>query len=348
MGRLAIMRLLVFAAFILSPAAAGSDQILTGAGATFPHPLYQKWFDLYQQRDGVRVTYQAVGSGGGIRKLLERSVDFGATDAFLSNEELANAPARILHLPTCVGAVAITYNVPGGPELKFTPDLLAAVFLGRLTSWQDPRIASVNPGVKLPALEMTVVHRSEESGTTFLFTDYLSKVSRDWEERVGRGRKVRWPCGIGVEGNPGVADFVKKIPGAVGYVELSYAQAQGLPAGIIMNRAGGFIRPTLQSVTAAATLELPADTRILITDTSAADGYPVSAFTYLIFYQEQSYDNRSEERARTLARFLWWIIHEGQAHNQSLLYAPLSGPAVEGAERILHTMTYRGRPLIAP
>jgi phosphate transport system substrate-binding protein len=330
----------------LGTGASAADVILNGAGATFPEPLYLKWIASYETSTTQRISYQAVGSGEGIRQLLTQSVDFGATDAFLSDKELHEATAPILHLPTCLGAVAITYNLPGRPELKFTPELLSGIFLGDITKWSDPRIAKINKGVKFPDLEIRVLHRSDSSGTTFIFSDYLSKVSSTWRKKIGTGKTVRWPTGLGLTGNSKVAEFIQRIPGSIGYVEHSYVKDQDLPTATIRNQAGNFIKPTRESVTAAADVELPDDSRIMITDTRAENGYPISAFTYLIFFKEQAYRARPQARAQALAQFLWWVIHEGQGLTQESSYAPLPKVAVERAERILNSMTYTGEPLL--
>jgi phosphate transport system substrate-binding protein len=323
-----------------------ADTILNGAGATFPYPLYEKWMNIYREKTGIRVDYQAVGSGSGIRKLLGREVDFGGTDAFLSNEELEQAEGDILHIPTCLGAVTIIYHLPENPLLKFTPELIADIFLGKLSNWSDQRISAINPGVRFPDLKISVVHRSDGSGTTFVFTDYLSKSNPSWQKQVGRGKKVRWPTGMGVEGNPNLAQFVKKIPGSIGYVELAYAKRHHLPVASIKNRSGHFIEPTMKTVSRAAEVSLPADTRILITDTPSPDGYPISAFTWMIFYKEQSYDQRSHDKALQLGRFLWWALHEGQKYNRELFYAPLPREAVQKSEEIVASLRFQGLPLI--
>ena len=312
----------------------------------FHTPLYEKWMKAYQGSTGIRVDYRAVGSGSGIRKLLGREVDFGGTDAFLTREELERAEGDILHIPTCLGAVTIIYHLPGNPVLKFTPELISDIFLGKLTNWSDDRISAINPGVSFPDLKIRVIHRSDGSGTTFIFTDYLSKSNSLWKNRVGCGKKVRWPTGMGVEGNPDVAEMVKKVPGSVGYVELLYAKRHHLPVALIRNRSGRFVAPTLNAVSRAADVPLPADTRILITDTPSPDGYPISAFTWLIFYKEQSYDQRSLHKARQLGRFLWWTLHEGQDYTEKLRYAPLSRAAVRKSEEIVRSLRYGGAPFM--
>ena len=341
-----VLAALMVAVFPVLPGHAASELILKGAGATFPHPLYNKWIEEYQRQTGARVSYQAVGSGQGIRELLAYHVDFGATDAFLSDEELNEAaPFRILHIPTCIGAVVVIYHLPENPNLRLTPDTLADIFLGRITRWSSSRIAEHNPGVTLPAQDITVVHRSDESGTTFLFTDYLSKVSPDWDARVGHGQSVRWPVGYGVDGNPRVAEFVSRIPGGIGFVEMAHAIHTGLPFASLRNQSGIFVHPSTDSVTAAADVGIPADARVLFTNTSADGGYPISAFTYLIVYQDQSQDNRPLQQAESLSRFLQWTVTKGQRFNESLCYAPLTQPARTTAEAIIQSLRYEGSPL---
>jgi phosphate transport system substrate-binding protein len=239
----------------------------------------------------------------------------------------------------------ITYNLPGKPQLRFTPKLLADIFLGHIKNWQDPAIAAVNPGLQLPDLPMTVVHRSEGSGTSFVLTNYLSAVSTEWRERIGAGKLVRWQAGIGVEGNPKVAAFIKKIPGAVGYVESTYAWREKLPQAVLQNKSGRFVSATSEAISQAANIELPDDCRGLIVNTSAEQGYPISAFSYLIVYADQNYAQRSELKGQALVRYLWWAIHQGQAGNAKLWYAPLPAPVVKKAEAIVQAINFAGRPL---
>jgi phosphate transport system substrate-binding protein len=319
---------------------------LLGAGATFPFPLYSKMFDSYYQTNKVKINYQAIGSGGGIQQLISKTVDFGGTDAFMNDKELKKAGAPILHIPTCLGAVVVTYNLPDKPKLKFTPDVIADIFLGKITKWSDPRIAAVNPGVKIPDMGIVVVHRSDGSGTTAIFSDYLSKVSKEWEFKVGADKSLNWPAGLGAKGNPGVAGLVNQTPGAIGYVELIYTIQNNMPAGLIKNKAGNFIEPSLQSVSAAANVDLPDDTRVSVTNTDAADGYPISGFTWLIFYKEQNYVERSNEQAQALLKLLWWVIHDGQQFAEPLHYSPLSKSAVQKAEAILRSVVYNGSPVL--
>jgi phosphate transport system substrate-binding protein len=319
---------------------------LLGAGATFPYPLYSKWFDVYHKKTGIQINYQAIGSGGGIRQLLSRTVDFGGTDAFMSDQEMAKAPGKILHIPTTLGAVVVAYNLPGSPTLRLTPQVLTGIFLGKITRWNDPAITRLNPGVNLPSDNIVVVHRSDGSGTTNIFTDYLTKVSKEWTHKVGRGKSVNWPVGLGGKGNPGVAGLIAQIPGAVGYVELAYAVQNHLPVAMLQNKSGRFIKPSLASVSAAANVPLPPDTRVSITNTEAPDGYPISGFTWIILYQEQHYSGRSKARAKALVDLLWWCVHYAQRYNESLLYGKLPKAAVAADERILRSVTYDGRPLI--
>lgn len=323
-----------------------TETILTGAGATFPHPLYRSWIESYGGLTGLRITYEPSRSGVGIARLRAREVDFGATDAFLDSADFAAMTDSVLHLPTCVGAVVVTYNLPGNPRLRFTPELICDIFLGRVNRWSHGRVARLNRDIDLPEQDITVVHRSGSSGTTFIFTSYLTKVSARWRKEVGAGKVVRWPVGIGVEGNPGVTEFVRTIPGSIGYVELTYAARNRLPTGSIRNGAGDFIAPTLMSVSAAARTDLPADTRKLLVDTSDPRAYPISAFTYLLFYKEQSYAGRPRRRARHLAELMWWMIHAGQKDAGRLLYAPLPRQAVRRGEAVLRSLTYEGTPVL--
>ncbi|MEW5801414.1 MAG: phosphate ABC transporter substrate-binding protein PstS [bacterium] len=320
------------------------SQELSGAGATFPYPLYSKMFDEYNRQFKVKVNYQAIGSGGGLKRLLEKTVDFGASDAFLSDEKLKMIPDEILHIPICLGAVSITHNLPGNPELKFTPDLLSDIFLGKVTRWDQ--LQAVNPGVKLPALNIVVVHRSDESGTTFILTDYLSKVNHEWNEKIGRDKSIDWPTGLGAKGNGGVAGLLKQFLGSIGYVEIVYALSHGMPAGSVKNRSGIFVKPNLDSTSLAANIRIPDDTRVSITDTDASDGYPISSFTWILLYKEQDYQKRSLEQAERTVKLLWWMTHEGQEYIVPNKYAPLPKAAVEKAENIIKSISYKGKPVL--
>ena len=302
----------------------GAD--LTGAGATFPYPLYSKWFDAYATRASVKINYQSIGSGGGIRQLSEQTVDFGATDAPMSDAELAKAKGgAVLHVPTALGAVAVVYNVPAiSQPLKLDGATLAAIYQGQVTRWSDARIAALNPGVQLPATDILVVHRSDGSGTSFVFTDYLAAVSPAWAAKPGRGKEVQWPVGLGAKGNEGVAGQVKQTPGAIGYVELAYANQNRMTTAMLKNAAGEMVAPTIASVTAAAAaaaarLGKDTDYRVSIVNAAGAGAYPISSFTWIIMYQKQA----DQAKGRRLVEFLRWALADGQAMAAPLDYAPL-------------------------
>ena len=331
---------------VVSFLSSGQATELLGAGATFPYPLYSKMFYVYWQATGIKTNYQAIGSGGGQRQLLNMTVDFGGSDAFMDDEALEKAPAKILHIPICLGAVAITYNLPGNPELRLTPNLLSGIFLGNITRWNDKRMLNINAHLGVSNMDIVVVHRSEGSGTTFVFTDYLSKVSDDWEKKVGRGKAVNWPVGLGSKGNPGVAGLIKYFPGAIGYAELGYALSNQMPVALLQNKAGEFIRPSTTSASVAANVSIPEDTRISITNTDAEEGYPISGFTWILVFKEQAYRGRSYEKAKALKNVLWWMTHEGQRYANPLHYAALPETAVKKAEKLISAMTYDGKPII--
>ncbi len=314
---------------------------LIGAGATFPYPPYSKMFDTYNQEHGIKVNYQAIGSGGGIRQLTNKTVDFGGSDAIMSDKDLQEAGAPVFHIPTCAGAVVVTYNLGGDPQLKFTPDIIADIFLGNIKKWNDPRLTAINPEVKLAGTDITVVHRSDGSGTTAIFSSYLSKVSTEWKEKVGAGPSLNWPAGLGGKGNPGVAGLVKQTPGSFGYVELIYALQNKMPYGTIKNKKGNFIKPSIASTSLAANTALPDDMKVDLTDTDAAEGYPISGFTWILVYKEQNYAGKAEEKAKGLVNLLWWMTHEGQKYAEPLHYAPLSKAAVGKAEKLIKSITYK-------
>jgi phosphate transport system substrate-binding protein len=305
--------------------------VLTGAGATFPNPIYSKWFDTYAKESGVRINYQSIGSGGGIRQFTEGTVDFGATDGPMTDEQIAAAKGDVLHVPTVLGAVVATYNLPslGTTALRFDGPTLADIFLGRITKWNHPRLAAFNPGVRLPERDILVVHRSDGSGTSYIFTDFLSKVSPEWKSRVGRATSVQWPAGLGGKGNEGVTQQVKQSEGAIGYVELIYALSNALPAAEIRNPAGRFIAPTLKSVSAAAGgIELPPDTdfRVSITNAPGAQAYPISSFTWLLIHQKapQAPGNQA------IRAFVAWMLKPAAQHMAAdLHYAPLPVRIIE-------------------
>jgi phosphate transport system substrate-binding protein len=341
------MTLVVPVALVIGIAAAafGSETALMGAGATFPQPLYSKMFDIYNKQFKVEVNYQGVGSGAGIEQLTKKTVDFGATDAPMKDADLAKAPAAIVHVPITLGAVVVTYNLPGDPQLKLSRAVLVDIFLGKITKWNDKAIAALNPGVTLPKLPVTVVHRSDGSGTTSIFTDYLAKISPEWKEKVGAGKEVNWPAGLGAKGNPGVAGQVKNVPGSVGYVELIYALENGMPTAMLENKKGKYIVPTLESTKISAEVTIPDDTRASLTDSDAEKGYPITGMTWIILYKEQNYNGRTKARATSLVNLVWWMTHEGQSQCEPLHYAPLPKATVEKTEKILKSITYGGKPI---
>lgn len=323
-----------------------ADKEILGAGSTFGYPIYSKMFAEYNTKTGVKTNYQSIGSGGGIKQLLSKTVDFGATDAFLSDDKIKEAGAPIVHIPTCLGAVVMSYNLPGNPKLKLTSDIIGGIYLGTIKKWNDPAIMKENAGTNLPAIDIMVVHRSDGSGTSFIFTDYLSKVYPDWKSKVGSGTSVNWPAGIGGKGNEGVAAQIKQTPGAIGYVELVYATKNNMSYADVKNAAGKYITPTLQSVSAAANIDIPADTRITITNSSAEEAYPISSFTWIIIYKEQKYENHSEEKAKQLVNLLWYVTHDAQQYCEPLQYAKLSDKAVTAVEAVLKSVTYDGKPVL--
>ncbi len=327
---------------IAGPAAA---QSLTGAGATFPYPIYSKWFDVYHQKTGVEINYQSIGSGAGIQQVKSGTVDFGASDAALSNDRLKEMPRKIVHFPTVGGAVALVYNLPGvTAQVRLTPEAVAGIYMGKIVSWNDRAIAAANPGVSLPATPILPVHRSDGSGTTNIFTMYLSAVNVPWKELVGANTAVSWPAGVGGKGNEGVAGLVRQTPGAIGYVELAYAKQNKLSVAPLKNRAGNFIEPTLESTTAAVAASAAAlakDVRTPIVNARAAAAYPISGLTYLLVYQ----DMKDPARAKALADFIRWAIHDGQALAAQLDYAQLPPEVVKVNEAALATLTTGGRKL---
>ncbi len=338
----------VVLAVLFAAAGAGfaADSEIIGAGATFPFPLYSKMFDVYAKEYNVKVNYQAIGSGGGIRQLINKTVDFGGSDAIMSDEDMKAAGAPVLHIPTCAGAVVVTYGLPGNPEVRFTPDLVADIFLGKIKKWNDQRIAAQNQGLTLPNLDITVIHRSDGSGTTNIFSDYLSKVSKEWKEKVGTGTALNWPAGLGAKGNPGVAGLVKQTPGSVGYVELIYALQNKMPYGTLQNKSGKFIKPSLAATSAAANISLPDDMKVSLTDSSAPDGYPISGFTWILLYKDQKYGDKTMDKAKAVVTLVGWMVHEGQKYVEPMQYAPLSRSAQEKAEKLLRSVNYGGTALM--
>ncbi|MBA3316557.1 MAG: phosphate ABC transporter substrate-binding protein PstS [Gemmatimonadales bacterium] len=329
----------------LALAAPLGAQTLTGAGATFPNPIYTKWFDAYSKQTGIQINYQSIGSGGGIRQFTEGTVDFGATDGPMNESQIAAVNGNVLHVPTVLGAVVVTYNLPtlGDTKLRFDGTLLVDIFMGRVTKWSDKRIAALNPGVKLPDIDLIVVHRSDGSGTTYVFTDFLNKFSREWRDKVGFATSVNWPVGLGGKGNEGVTQQVKQVEGAVGYVELIYAISNQLPYALIENAEGQFVQPSLESVTAAAAgTKLKADTdfRVSITNAEGAASYPIASFTWLLVRK----DGKDAAKAKRIKDFLTWMITpKAQAMAAELHYAPLPKAVVSLVESRLPTLKAGGK-----
>jgi phosphate transport system substrate-binding protein len=307
-------------AFGLS-ASASAQMMINGAGATFPYPIYSKWFNAYAKVDpSVRFNYQSIGSGGGQKQILSQTVDFGASDGPMSDDNLAKAPGKLLHIPTVAGADVVAYNLPGNPKLKLDADTIAGIFLGQIKNWNDPKITALNSGTKLPDQEIVVVHRSDGSGTTYIWTDYLSKISPEWKTKVGTNTSVNWPTGIGGKGNEGVAGQVKQTPGGVGYVELIYAVQNKMPYADVKNATGEFVTPTLESITAAlATAEIPDDFRFSMTNAPGKEAYPIAGATWLLVYQQQ----KDPAKGKKLVEFLKWAGSDGEKMAKDLNYAPL-------------------------
>jgi phosphate transport system substrate-binding protein len=327
--------------------ASGNDDALIGAGSSFDNPLFSKQFSEYNKTTGLKVNYQSVGSGAGISQLTNKTVDFGASDAPMNGKQDSALTAPAIHIPVTAGAVVLSYNLPDVKDtLQLSPDVLAGIFLGTITKWNDPKIAAINKGAKLPSTGIVIAHRSDGSGTSNIFTTYLAKVSTDWNTKVGHGSSVNWPVGLGGKGNEGVAGTIKQTPGAIGYIELAYAIQNSMPYAKMQNKAGNFITPSIASVTAAANITIPPDSKVSLTNTDAADGYPISGFSWVIIYKEQNYNNRSSDRATKLLKLISWMIHDGQQFSGALNYAPLSPAAVSVGDSILKSATYAGKPIL--
>jgi phosphate transport system substrate-binding protein len=338
----------VVAALVVLNVASAQLQ-LNGAGATFPYVIYSKWFDVYQQKTGVQFNYQSIGSGGGIKQVTEGTVDFGASDGPMTEAQLKEASDKqgteILHIPTVMGAVVMTYNEPGiSGKLRLTPEIISGVYLGTITKWNDEKIKEANPGIPLPDASIIVVHRSDGSGTSFIFTNYLSKVSTDWKDKVGNATSVNWPVGLGGKGNEGVAGLVKQTEGSIGYVELAYAVKNNLPYAELKNKDGKFVEASLESVTeaaAGAVKNMPADLRVLITDSPGAKSYPICGFTWLLVYKNE----KNKEKSQALVNFLKWSMTDGQAYAKDLLYAPLPKEVSKLCLKKIATIEYNGKKI---
>jgi len=316
-----------------------SAQSLNGAGATFPNPIYQKWFSQFSSsHSGVQINYQSLGSGAGIHQLIAGTVDFGASDGPMTDEQISQYKGKVLHIPTVLGAVVPAYNIPGvKQELKFTPELLAGMFLGKINNWNDPAIAKVNPGVRFPSQSIVIVHRSDGSGTTYIFTDYLSKVSPEWNSSVGKGTSVKWPVGLGGKGNEGVAGTIRQIEGAIGYVELIYAVQNNISYGVVRNKSGNYVKASLESTTAAAAAaaaKMPADYRVSITNPDGKNAYPIASFTWLLVPQQ----SRDAKKGKVLHDFLDWMLKHGQSETSTLTYAPLPKEVAQKLEATISTI----------
>jgi len=339
--------LLVAALGLAALAGTAAAQKLTGAGATFPYPIYSKWFDMYKEKTGVEINYQSIGSGAGIQQVKAGTVDFGASDAALSAAQMKDMPRKVVHIPTVAGAVALAYNLPGmNGQLKLTSELITDIYMGKITVWNDKKIAAANPGVEMPAAPILPVHRSDGSGTTNIFVTYLSAVSAPWKEMVGAGTSVSWPAGVGGKGNDGVAGVVRQTPGAIGYVELAYAEQNKLSVALLKNKAGNFVAPSLASTTAAVQSSLAAlekDVRTPIANAAAPEAYPIAGMTFLLVYQDQ----KDAAKAKALVDFINWAMHDGQAVVEELNYAKLPESVIKVNMGTLGTLSANGKKLLA-
>ena len=334
-----------------------SDKIeLLGAGASFPYPLYDTMFKEYNKSKGVQINYQPKGSGNGIKQLTDKMVNFGATDAPMKEEDFTNAGAEIIHIPTTIGAVTVVFNLEAKPEIgllseveiKLTGEVLAQIFMGKVAKWNDEMIKTLNPDAKLPDLKITIIRRADKSGTSFIFTDYLSTISQDFEKTVGRNKMPNWPKdSLGGKQNAGVTDLVKRTLGAIGYVELAFALEQKLAVAQIKNKSGNYIKPSVESVSLSADVEIPEHTRVSIVNTAAEKGYPITSFTWLILYKEQKYnDKMTEVTAKAVIDLIWWMIHDGQVNCAPLTYAPLPKAVQLKAEALLKSVTFDGKSVM--
>jgi phosphate transport system substrate-binding protein len=343
---------LFFILFLLGSIFAGSAEAqlqLNGAGATFPYVIYSKWFDVYKNLTGVQFNYQAIGSGGGIRQVTEGTVDFGASDGPMTDEQLAAVKEKqgvdVLHIPTVMGGIVLSYNLPSvSQKLKFDGPIVADIYLGKITKWNDSRLKEINPGVNLPDKAILIAHRSDGSGTTFIFTNYLCKVSPEWKEKVGNNTSVNWPVGLGGKGNDGVAGLVKQTEGSIGYVELAYAVQNKLPYGLLKNKAGNFVDANFNTVTeaaAGAVKNMPSDLRAIITDSEGKNAYPISGFTWLLVYKNM----KNEAKATALVKFLKWAMEKGESYASDLYYAPLPKQVVKLCEKKIAMITANGKKI---
>ena len=321
----------------------GKGVEMSGAGATFPLPYYNIIFKDYSEKTANQVTYGGIGSGGGIRSLQDKTVDFGASDAYLSDEEKTEMQAEVLHIPTCLGAVALAYNLSGVQQLHLNGDLVAGIFMGNITKWNDAKIKELNPEADLPDKPITPVYRSDGSGTTYVFSDYLTKVNQEWAENMGTGKSLKWPVGIAAKGNPGVAGIIQQTEGAIGYVGSEYSLSLNIPTASMQNSSGNFVDASTQSISAAANIELPADMCAMITNSPEAQAYPISCFTWIIVYKEQAYAKRTEEQAKALVNLLEYVLSPAaQSVAEKVHYSPLPEAALKNAKALVESITYKG------
>jgi phosphate transport system substrate-binding protein len=324
-----------------------TDNMISGAGSSFDNPLFSKMFSEYNKMKNIKVNYQSKGSGAGIQDLTNKLVDFGASDAVLNHSQDSAIGVPVLHIPVTAGAVVLSYNIEGLKDtLKLSPAVIADIFLGNIKKWNDPKIMADNKGVKLPATDIMVAHRADGSGTTNIFTTYLTKISPEWEKKVGKGSSVNWPIGQASKGNEGVAGIIKQTPGAIGYIELAYAIKNNMAYASVQNKAGNFIVPSVASTSASANVALPEDGKVSLTNTEAADGYPISGFSWVLIYKEQNYNNRSADKVKKMLELLQWMVHDGQQYSKDLYYAPLPDAAVKVADNILKSATFGGKPVL--
>lgn len=340
-------KILLFSAVALLMASCGNkSNKLAGAGATFPAPFYNIVFKNYSEQTGIGVTYGAIGSGGGIRSLKDKTADFGATDVFLSDDELKEMGSDIVHVPTALGAVVLSYKLDGVKDLKLNAAIISDIYRGAITNWNDAKIKAINPGVDLPDQAVTPVYRSDGSGTTFVFSDYMSKADSLWNKNLGRGKSLTFKVGISAKGNPGVAGIIAETQGSIGYIGSEYALALSLPTVLVQNSAGNFMAATEQAISAAANVDMPDDTRLMITDSPNPEAYPISTFTWIIVYKEQSYNNRTAETAANLVKLLNFVTDkDGQDVATKTHYAPLTGTALEKTKAAIETITFNGQPV---
>ncbi len=343
----AILFYLFFLTFYFSCNQRDKSIGLIGAGSSFDYPLFSTIFSKYHDQNRIQINYQSIGSGGGVLQLTNKTIDFGASDAPLNEEQTQGMGTEVLHIPVCIGATVVSYNIPGVQDtLNFSAHVLSSIFLGKIKNWHDPEIKKDNPKISFPDLMITVVHRSDGSGTTFIFTDFLSKVNSDWKQKIGTGTSINWPLGLGGKGNEGVSGLIKQSPGSIGYVELSYALENKMSIARIKNNSANFITPTIPAISAAAEVKLPENAKTSITNTTAIKGYPISSFSWAVIYKEQGYKNRSKAKAEELLKLLWWVVHDGQQYNAGLHYAPLPAEAKKITENILKSATYNGNAII--